>query len=322
VDLTPVQQRTLDGLMARTTPRPVFPADLAGRLRARLRGAIEALALDPGRPLWLGKHRLNDHGRCEGLFVAGLLAEGPPFEHRRQTAAGSLAHKAVELDVPRGRQDPVPELVERATSRLVEADGAFADYWNRLDQVDASDVSEQAVRLVEQFRMSFPPLSPAWTPMVEFPIRQEFGPVIVSGRIDLILGTQDREEPMRARRLAIDLKSGRAWPEFPEDMRLYALLLTLRTGVPPFRVASVFLDSGEWQAEDVTERTLFHAAERVTAAAKAASKLLAGRAPELRPGGFCGWCPRRAACPVAAGMALPSRRSATHSKLPLRTGVA
>jgi len=37
---------------------------------------------------------------------------------------------------------------------------------------------------------------------------------------------------------AIDLKTGGAYPEYPEDMRFYALLLTLRFGVPPYRAAA------------------------------------------------------------------------------------
>ncbi|HYU57153.1 MAG TPA: PD-(D/E)XK nuclease family protein [Actinomycetota bacterium] len=297
--LTPVQRRTLDDLMGATVPRPVFGEDLAGRLRAEVEGGVAALSF-PDPPVWLGKHRLNDHGRCEGLFVAGLLGEGAAFEHRPQTAAGSLAHKAIELDVPRGRADPTPALVERAAARLAEGDTGFAAFWEGLDPLEASEISQMAVRLAEQFRASFPPLQTSWTPVTELSVRQEFGPVIVSGRMDLVLGAQDREVPMRARRIALDLKSGRAWPEFPEDMRLYALLMTLRFGVPPFRVASVFLDSGEWQAEDVTEDTLFHAAGRVVRAAEAAAALLAGGEPDLRPGSWCSWCPRAPSCPVAA----------------------
>ena len=49
------------------------------------------------------------------------------------------------------------------------------------------------------------------------------------------------------------------------ELASYALLLTLRFGVPPYRVASFFLESGTWQAEDVTEQTLVHAADRVIA---------------------------------------------------------
>jgi hypothetical protein len=82
-------------------------------------------------------------------------------------------------------------------------------------------------------------------------------------------------------------------------MRFYALLITLRFGVPPYRVASLFLESGEWQAEEVGERELFHAAERVVTAARAAAALIAGRTPALSPGPWCSWCARSLTCPVA-----------------------
>jgi len=64
-------------------------------------------------------------------------------------------------------------------------------------------------------------------------------------------------------------------------------------------VASFFLDSGEWQAEDVTVETLDHAAGRVEDAARSAAALRSGSAPTLRPGRYCGWCPERRDCPAA-----------------------
>jgi hypothetical protein len=75
--------------------------------------------------------------------------------------------------------------------------------------------------------------------------------------------------------------------------------MTLRFGVPPYRVASLFLDSGEWQAEEVEEEILFHAADRVVSAARAARALLGGREPDLTPGPWCAWCPRAFVCPSA-----------------------
>jgi hypothetical protein len=125
------------------------------------------------------------------------------------------------------------------------------------------------------------------------------GDVVLSGQIDLVLGLSDPAEPTRATRLTIDFKTGSARPEQVEDNRFYALLLTLRFGVPPYRVASFFLESGTWQAEDVTEQTLVHAADRVIAAARSAASLANGRDPELTPGPWCGWCPRAATCAVA-----------------------
>ena len=73
MQLTDPQRRTLEQLIG-TTDRPVFPSDLAQRLRDRIEGA--ARGLDLSEALWLGKERLHDHQRvvcCRvRLAVAGL----------------------------------------------------------------------------------------------------------------------------------------------------------------------------------------------------------------------------------------------------------
>ncbi len=117
----------------------------------------------------------------------------------------------------------------------------------------------------------------------------------VVGKVDLML---NRPDPARGTRILIDLKTGRAWPDHPEDMRLYALLYTLRYGVPPYRVATLFLGSGSAQAELVTEQTLDRAADRVVTAVRTAAEMSNGGRPELRPGPHCARCPRRPSCPA------------------------
>ena len=59
------------------------------------------------------------------------------------------------------------------------------------------------------------------------------GVLVLSGKIDLLLGAPDRLEPMRGTRLAIDLKTGGAYPSYVEDNRFYALLLTLASASRP-----------------------------------------------------------------------------------------
>ena len=96
MQLTDPQRRTLEQLIG-TGERPVFPSDLAQRLRDRIEAA--ARGLDLRDPLWLGKERLHDHARCEGLLQSQLLGEAPPFEHSPVSAGGVLAHKVVEVDM-------------------------------------------------------------------------------------------------------------------------------------------------------------------------------------------------------------------------------
>jgi hypothetical protein len=85
--------------------------------------------------------------------------------------------------------------------------------------------------------------------------------------------------------------------EQAEDVRLYALLHTLRTGTPPCRVATFYVRVGEWQAEDVSVEVLEHAADRVVGAVRTAAELQAGLPVGLTPGLQCRRCPRREVCP-------------------------
>jgi hypothetical protein len=311
VDLTPAQRRTRDELIGLGRAHE-FDPDLASAIRRRLEDGIRAagLARAQGPPIWLGKSRLNDLQRCQGLFQARLLREGPPFEYGDRTAAGALFHKAIEIDIATERAFDPRSVCERAATGLGAANSAFEQFWSGLDGFGRAELTADAGRHLVLFRDSFPPLERRWSPQTEFLLRCHLagGRVVLSGAPDLVLG--------RTRRLVIDFKSGGAWPEHPEDMRFYALLILLRTGVPPYRVATFLLDSGEWQPEDVTEETLGRATDRVLAGAGAAAALAAGDAPDLTGGWHCGRCPRRLTCPAAstdasAGLAGPVARSPT-----------
>lgn len=297
MELTPAQRRTLEQLIGLGSS-PVADPDLHQRVRRALEDRLVAAGVLPGsgEPIWLGKHRLNDRQRCEGLFHAGLCREGPPFEHSHVTASGRLFHKAIELDVATERGFDPFSVCERAAGRAADQDASFGTYWGALDGFDRAELVADASRHLALFRDSFPPLERRWAPQPELFVKVVLagGRVVLSGAPDLVLG--------RGRRLAIDFKSGRAWPEHPEDMRFYALLFLLRTGVSPYRVATFFLDSGEWQAEDVCEETLERASDRVVAAARTAVEIAAGRLPVLTPGPYCGRCPRRSTCPAAVGL--------------------
>jgi PD-(D/E)XK nuclease superfamily len=299
--LTDPQRRTLEQLIG-TGGRPSFPADLPQRLRDRIEEAARELELRD--PLWLGKEKLNDHARCEGKFDAAVAGESPPFEHSARSAAGVLLHKAIEVEV--GSREPLdPHAVaEVAVARLLDREDRFQEYWGPLAAAEQDEVLMEVVRQVTLFQGSFPPLKELrreLAPVSELRVRVELlgGDLTLSGQIDLVLGAPDRLDPSRATRLVMDLKTGNAYPEFAEDMRFYALLMTLRFGGPPYRAASFFLESGSWQAEDVTEEALMHAADRVVAAARTVAALSNGREPALSAGPYCGWCPRAAVCPAA-----------------------
>ena len=293
VDITPAQERTLNHLIGRGPAAPADPG-LADRVRADIEARLEDAGIVPGiPPIWLGKHRLNDKQRCEGFFDAGMQREGPAFEHSSRTAVGALLHKAIEIDIATERGADPATVCHRAAERLTQDDQGLDRFWVTLDAFDRAETVADAGRHLWLFRESFPPLQRRWAPQPELHLKARLavGSLVLSGTPDLVLG--------RSRRLALDFKTGGAWPEHAEDMRFYALLLLLRTGVPPYRVATFFLDSGEWQPEDVTPEMVGRAADRVVDAACAAEEIRRGRAPALTPGPYCDWCPRRPSCPAA-----------------------
>lgn len=300
LELTPPQRRTMERLIA-VADRRSFPSELSQRLRDRIEEA--ARELDLAEPIWIGKDRLHDAERCEGLLAAQIGGESPPFEHSPATAAGVLLHKSVEVEVG-GREDLDPHAVAAlAAERLVEKESRFAEFWRQRTAIEQDEILMETVRRLSLFRATFPPLRrlrKELAPVSELGVRAELlgGAIVLSGRIDLVLGLPDPRDPGLATRLAIDLKSGDARREYPEDMRFYSLLIALRFGVPPYRAASLFLESGEWQSEEVSEEGLDHAADRVISAARAAAAVSTGRELQLRPGGYCSWCPRAHACPA------------------------
>src|SRR6478736_8037752 len=215
--LTEPQQRTLDQLIG--TERPVFPADLPQRLRDRIEEAARGLEL--GDPLWLGKERLNDLDRCEGTFGSKLAGEGPPFAHSRATAVGVVQHRAIEVVV--GAREPLEahDAASIAARRTADREERFAEYWRDLSAVEQDDLLMEVARRTALFEGSFPPLRDLrrdLAPLVELPMKAELlgGSLVVSGKVDLVIGRPDRMQPMRAQRLLIDLKTGGAYPEHAE----------------------------------------------------------------------------------------------------------
>ena len=293
MELTSTQRRTLEQLIG-VGPPPGYDPELAGQIRHSIERRLDASGVlaGEGEPIWLGKQRLNDRDRCEGLFEAALLREGPPFQHSAPTAAGGLFHKAIELDIATSRAFDPRSVSERAARRLGDTDDAFGAFWRELDPFAKAELVVESGRRLTMFRDSFPPLPRRWAPQPELlaRVRLAGGRVVLSALPDLVLGC--------SRRLLIDFKSGRLWPDHAEDMRFYALVFLLRTGVPPYRVATFFLDSGEWQPEEVSEQMLSRAADRVVHSATTAHALRSGRPADLRPGPHCAWCPRRTGCPA------------------------
>jgi len=296
-DLNPAQRAVLDVLGARRDERPVFDPRLRDELRAELEAGLAPVAdrLPEGEQLWVSKHLLSTVHGCEGLFLA---SEEAGFTYAPATARGTVSHKAIELSVS-WRGDPsAGELVDEAIARLVAGGDRIADYLGGLGEGERAELHSEAVERTAKFLECFPPLEARWRPVAESRLRADLAGdrVTLSGKVDLTVG---RSEGMRAGKVLIDLKTGGFAPRHRDDLRFYALIETLRLGVPPRLLASYYLDGGRLQEELVSEDTLAVAFERVVAGADAAVALRhESREPVLRPGPPCRWCPKRTECEV------------------------
>lgn len=296
--LTPAQLRVVEDLLAPGGPRPHFAAGLPLRLLDALERELTPVAerLGPAE-LTVTKSALSQVHQCERHHLAEAEAS---FAWSTATARGTVAHKALELSVFLAGEAAPMQLADLALERLREGDDDWGPRSFLLDASAAelaelrSDVSD----LVAKFQECFPPLQRAWRPRLESRARVELcaGRIVLRSKVDLALG---RAVGTEARVLIVDFKTGQAHRAHLDDLRYYALVECLRMGVPPFRIATYYLDSARWQHEDVTEDVLETAARRVVAGVTTLAELRLGeRAPTLSPGPSCSYCRLRAACPA------------------------
>ena len=291
--LNPAQQRVIE-LLGRPeggiAPAPEgLGAALAGTLERELGDCVGLLG---GERLYVTKHALTGIHGCERQH----LATHSTFEWSARTARGSVVHKAVQLSVNwRGDAHP-PSLVDEAMAILVDGDDGLASWLGRAPAAAWAELRSDAVDLVSAFQECFPPLKPEWRPVTETPVRVDLfdGLVRLSGRVDLTLG---RPRPERPTKVIIDFKSGNPASHHRDDLRFYALLESIRIGVPPRALATYYLDAARLEVEDVAPAVLEAAVARtVDGTRKLVDVLRAQRAATVSPGASCGWCPARADC--------------------------
>lgn len=297
--LTPTQRRVLEELMAAGRPRPSFPDTLAERLRAMLEEGLSEAAAQVGPDgVVIRKADLAQVHACEAHYLAETTS---PFGWNSRNARGTVAHKAIELSVNLRPGPPPAALVDLAIDRLVEEDWDWGPgrWLSEAPPTEAAELRAYAADVVHKFADEFPPLKPAWRPRLESSLAAVLcgGRVTLRGKVDLALGQAQGTE---ARVMIVDFKTGQPAAGHRDDLWYYALLETLRAGVPPFRVASWYLDSGHGQWDDIDEDVLASAARRVVDGVAKLIELRAGeREPRLQPGPTCGYCVLRAECPGA-----------------------
>ncbi len=298
----PAHRAVVDELLSWGAPRPEVAPDLVEAVQDRLWAGLEPVAAELDDSLWLSKASLRALD-CDGRW---LDQQESTFTPTLRMLAGTITHRAAELDHASGRQVEIEDLVERAMQDVgANPTRRDAEVLNGLDPLDRADLRATGRDGLVEWRRLWPDLDQVEVTF-EHRLRAQVGTgprgVVLSGQPDLVVRSP-RPRAGRATDLVVDLKTGRRNETGDRaDLRFYALLWTLKYRRPPFRWATFYLAEGRWVHEDFTPALLLGAVDRVVDGATRAARLRAGVAEselQLNPGGHCSFCGRRATCPVA-----------------------
>ena len=296
--LNPMQQAVVDALGKSPDWSPL-PRTVVETVRTHLHDELADLAprFSRDKPLWISKRRLSTIHGCETHHVATKDS----FEWTTSTARGTVLHKAVELGVHWKGESTPADIVDEAIARLADSNNNIADFLVTLTPGDGAHLRSYAVDLYTRFEECFPKLKRAWRPVSESSARYELfdGAIVLGTKADLTLGLADQK-------VIIDVKSGGLHITHREDLRFYALVEALRSGMAPRRLATYSLAAARADVEDVSEGVLQAAVRRVVDGVRAIVAVeFDGREANKRPAVHCRWCPLNDTC--AEGVAYLSR---------------
>lgn len=277
--------------MRRSDEPVVFDQGFVAELIAEATEAVAELSARlGGETLWVSKSFLSKVHGCEVLHL-----QPDDFEWRPASAAGFVAHKAIELALNwRGEAAPA-QVVDEALARLADQADSRGSFVAGLSEADWAELRSRAVDRATKFLQDFPPLPLAAQPVLEAAAKwRPPGTIEMSGKVDLQVGKPFGRE---SRLLIVDFKSGNRSHHHREDLRFYAVVQTLRQAVPPRKLVTYYLDYAESEVEDVTEGTLQAGLTRALAGIEKHIELkVEGRPPVKRPGFACRWCPLNNEC--------------------------
>ncbi len=274
--------------------RPLVDPGLAGGLRDWLEDAlapsVAALAPDAA-PVRISKETINQVLLCEaGHLARQQTAPGVSVELVRGALVDALFRQWVTV----GR---VADPFEDALGALaVDPGAAVAVEWvAALSANERGALAEEVAAHAARIATDWPVPSPAWLARTQerLSVPLAGGRVLLSGVVDLALGAPSTG---RASVCVVEVKSGRRRVEHRGDIHLYALLETLRSGAPPFRVGTYYSATGELDVEQVGRDVLVSALHRVLAGAERIVALAAGAEAPRRPNPLCPGCPGLPRC--------------------------
>ena len=293
--LNPAQRDVLDRLGATKADRPRFDPGLSAALLAELEARLAPIVrrLEEGETLWLAKHQLDAIHGCEVRF---LDEEEQAFEWNAPKARGAVAHKAIEVLTMRTDALEPLDAVDEAIASLSNGGGTLGDWLRTCGETARAEVRGEANTRVAAFVESWPPLEKRWRPVLEGRLRLDLfdGRVTLAGKPDLTIGQGQGDV---AGKVIVDFKTGGQHVGHVADLRFYALIDTLRLGIPPRLLATAYLDSARIMTETVTTDSLWSSVDRVVDGAGRLVTLTAKeRDPVVQPGPACRWCRIRSTC--------------------------
>ncbi len=239
--------------------RPRFDPGLAGGLRAWLEDAAYGAAAsrdDRSGPLVLGTRRLL--GSATGDRGDEGEAHGTGDELLVDTLVHALFRQLVNVGTigdPLG--DARDALAAEGSDEMVQRIESLAGTERTLLAETVASHASQLAGLVPRF-------APGWLPRTDdrIAIPLAGGQVVLHGVADLLVGVP---QPGVASLCALGLTTGGPWARERRSLHFLALLETLRSGTPPFRLALLESATGRYGIEDVREEHLRAMASHVCA---------------------------------------------------------
>ena len=267
-------------------------ASVVADVESQLESALEPIRglFTADKPLRVNKHQIATVHGCEKHH---MLQRESPFAWNINTVRGTMAHKAIELLI-NWKGNVIPgEIVDAAITSVAENPRESASgFLVSLSAHEMAELRGNVVTAVTNFIECFPPIKPAWRPVVEYPATYSLfdRSVVLTSRMDLVMGGPGRK-------VIIDLKTGNLSRTHVDDLRFYALVETLRSRQPPRMLGSYSLESARLDEEDVTEGVLQSAVRRTAnGVLLIADLVLKTREPDVRGGFQCRWCPALEEC--------------------------
>ncbi len=235
--------------------RPRFDPGLAGGLRAWLEDAAYEVVATRGEhapPLVLGSRQLL--GPPTEPAGGEHLSDDAVLSHLVHALFRQLVH-AGEID------DPLGDAL--AALRAGEG-GAVVRHVESLSSPLRAALSETVAAHAGNLLDHVPRFAPGWMPRTDDRVATPLagGRVVLHGVFDLLVGLP---QPGTASLCALGVSTGKPWAWQRRSLHYLALLETLRSGTPPFRLALLESATGRYGVEDVREEHLRAIASHIVA---------------------------------------------------------